>query len=67
MHIARNSLVALVVKNLLANAQDIRDAGSIPTLGRTPGGWHATHSSILACRTPWTEDPTVHRVTKSQT
>ena len=29
----------------------------------------ATHSSILAWRIPWTEDPggaTVHRVTKSQ-
>ena len=31
----------------------------------------ATHSSILACRNPWTEQPgrlhTVHRVSKSQT
>ena len=29
----------------------------------------ATHSSILACIFPWTEDPlaTVHGVTKSQT
>ena len=31
----------------------------------------ATHSSILALRIPWTEEPdglhTVHRVTKSQT
>ena len=29
----------------------------------------ATHSSILAWRIPWTEEPgaTVHRVTKSQT
>ena len=32
------SQVALVAKNLLANAGDIRDAGSIP--GRSPGGGH---------------------------
>ena len=29
--------VALVVKNLPANVGDIRDAGSIPGLGRSPG------------------------------
>ena len=36
----QTSQVALVVKNLLANATDIRDgdAGSIPGLGRSPGG-----------------------------
>ena len=33
----RTSQVALVVKNLPANAGDIRDAGSIPGLGRSPG------------------------------
>ena len=32
------SQVALVVKNLPANAGDIRDTGSIPELGRSPGG-----------------------------
>ena len=32
------SQVALVVKNPPANAEDIRDAGSIPVLGRSPGG-----------------------------
>ena len=30
----------LVVKNLCANAGDIRDTGSIPRLGRPPGGGH---------------------------
>ena len=30
----------LVVKNLPAKARDIRDAGSIPGLGRSPGGGH---------------------------
>ena len=28
----------LVVKKLPANAEDIRDLGSIPRLGRSPGG-----------------------------
>ena len=44
------SQVALVVKNLTANAGDIRDTGSIPGLGRSPGGGHGknTSSSILA-------------------
>ena len=32
------SQVALVVKNLPANAWDLRDVGSIPGLGRFPGG-----------------------------
>ena len=51
------SQVVLVVKNLPANAGDVRDIGS--TLG-----WQdpleegtATHSSILAWRIPWTEEP----------
>ena len=29
--------------------------GSIPGLGRSPRGGHATHSGILAWRIPWTE------------
>ena len=34
----RFSQVALVVKNLPANAGDVRDVGSIPGSGRSPGG-----------------------------
>ena len=34
------SQVALVVKNLTANAGDIRDMGLIPGWGRSPGGGH---------------------------
>ena len=35
-----------------------RDVGSIPGSGRSPGGRHGkTHSSILAWRVPWTEEP----------
>ena len=32
--------MALVVKNLPTNAEDTRDAGSIPGLGRSPGEGH---------------------------
>ena len=50
--------VDLVVKNLLANAGDIRDEGLIPGLGRSPGQGHSNPvSSILACRIPWTVEP----------
>ena len=34
------SQVVLVVKNPPANAGDIRDMGSFPGLGRSPGGGH---------------------------
>ena len=34
----RASQLALVVKNLPANTGDVRDVGSIPGLGRSPGG-----------------------------
>ena len=49
--------VALVVKNLSASAADVRD--TVRSLG-----WKgpleketATHSSVLAWRIPWTEEP----------
>ena len=32
--------MALVVKNLPANAGDVRDEGLTPGLGRSPGGGH---------------------------
>ena len=44
-------------KESTCNAGDARDAGSIPGLGKSPGGGMATHSSILAWRIPWTEEP----------
>ena len=34
------SQVVLVVKNLPASAGDVRDTGSIPGSGRSPGGRH---------------------------
>ena len=54
--------VALVVKNLPVKVGDIRDRGSIPGLGRSPGGGPGSHSSILAWRIPRTEDPGRQRV-----
>ena len=33
-------LVAQTLKNLPANAGDVRDSGWIPVLGRSPGGGH---------------------------
>ena len=56
------SQVVLVVKNLSANARDMRDAGSIPGSGRSPEEGMATHSSILAWRIPMAEElqSTVH-------
>ena len=35
-----NFQVARVVKNLSANAGDVKDTGSIPGSGRSPGGGH---------------------------
>ena len=46
-----------VVKNLLADAGDVRDIGLIPGLGNPVEEGMATHSSILASRIPWTEEP----------
>ena len=51
------SQVALVVKNLPANAGELRDAALIPGSGRSLEEGMATHSSILAWRVPWTEGP----------
>ena len=46
-----------MVKNTPASAGDIRDAGLIPGSGRSPGRGMTTHSSIVAWRIPWTEEP----------
>ena len=37
----------LVVKNLPANAGDIRDTGSIPGSGRFPGGGHGKPTAVF--------------------
>ena len=45
-----------MIRNPPANAGDKRDAGSIPGSGRSLEEGMATHSSVLAWRTPWTEE-----------
>ena len=44
-------------QELPVNAGNLRDGGLIPRLGRSPGEGLAVHSSILAWRIPWTEEP----------
>ena len=46
-----------MVKSLPANAGDSRDMGLIPGSGRSPEEGMATHSSILAWKILWTEEP----------
>ena len=48
---------ALVVKNLPANAEDKRNMGRSVGPGDPLEEGMATHSSILAWRVPWTEEP----------
>ena len=64
------SQVALMVKNSLANAGDVRDVGLIPGSERSPGGGHANPLQYSFWRIPWTRgalQDTVYRVTKSWT
>ena len=51
------SQVVLVVKNLPANAGDVRDLGLIPESGRSPGKGNGNPLQNLAWRIPWTEEP----------
>ena len=44
-----------MIKNLPVNAGDKNHGGSVPGSERSPGGGHATRSSVLARRIPWTE------------
>ena len=46
-----------MVKNLPASTGDVRDVGSIPGREDPLEQEMATHSSILAWRTPWAEEP----------
>ena len=63
----RASLVAQMVKESACNE---RELGTIPGEEDPLEKGMATHSSILAWRIPWTEEPggaTVHGIGKSQT
>ena len=62
--------MVLVVKNPPATAGDVRDKGSIPGSERSLEKGMATHSSILAWRTPMDRGvwgSTIHIVAESQT
>ena len=62
--------MALVVKNPLASAGDIRNVGSIPGLGRCPGGGHGNPLQYSYLENPMARgalQATVHRIAKSQT
>ena len=66
----RASPVVLVVKNLPTNAGDIRDLGSIPGSGTSPGGEHGNPLQYSCLENPMdrgTWQPAVHSVAKSQT
>ena len=62
--------MVLVVKNLPANVEDTRDAGSVPEMGRSPGGGHGNPLQYSCLENPMDRGAwwaTVHRVAKSRT
>ena len=64
------SHMALMIKNPPANAGDIRNLGSIPGSGRSPGGGHGSPLQYSCLENPMDRGAwwvTVHAVTKSQT
>ena len=66
----KSSQVALVVKNALANAGDLRDMGSIPGLGRSSEGEHGNPLQYSCLENPMDRGAwwaIVHRVTESNT
>ena len=59
-----------MIKNLPASVGDIRDMGSIPGLGRSPGGGHGNPLQYSCLENPTDREAwwvAVHRVTKSWT
>ena len=50
-----------MAKHAPASAGDTRDPGSVSGSGRPLEKEMATHSSVLACGVPWTEEPVVQR------
>ena len=53
----RASQEMLVVKNLSANAGDVRDMGSVPGLGRSPGGGHGNPLQYSCLENPMVIEP----------
>ena len=64
------SQVALVLKNLPADAGNIRDMGPIPGLGRSPGGGHGNLLQYSCLENPMDRGAwwaTAQRVARTQT
>jgi len=63
----RASQVLLVVKNPSANAEDVRDLGSIPGLGRSLGGRTGNSLQNSCLENPMDRQPgrTPRRITKN--
>ena len=62
--------MALVVKNLPANAGDVRDEGSVPGLGTSPGGGNGNPLQDSFLENPMDRGAwwaTVHRVARNWT
>ena len=57
--------VALVVKNLPANAGDTGDGGLIPGWGSSPGGGNGNPLQYSCLENPMNRGAVVHGVTKS--
>ena len=59
----------LVVKNPLASAEDVRDAASIPGLGRSPGGGNGNPLKYSCLEKPMERSPraTIRAVAQSWT
>ena len=54
-----------MIKNLPASAEDVRDLGSIPGLGRSPGGGHGNPLQYSCLGNPMDRgawQATVHRI-----
>jgi len=59
-----------VAKKMLTNPRDLRDVGSIPGLGRSPGGGHGNPLQYSCLENPMDRgawQATVYGVAKSQT
>ena len=62
-------MVVVMVKSLPADAEDVRDAGSIPGSGRSPGEEHGNSLQYSCLENPMTRGAwwaIVQRVAKSQ-
>jgi len=48
--------MVLMVKNLLANGGDVKDLGSVPGWGRSPGGEHGSPLQYSCLENPMDRD-----------